>query len=142
VAAAEPTTAVTVLVTRLSRVVYRRSPQDVLGMDLKDFATLNHLREHGTISQQGLGDLLCAEPNYLVRILNELESAGLVARRRDPADRRRHLVEITPAGREALASAEAGMAGVEDDILAPLTPDERAELRQLLTRVLDGQTAR
>ncbi|MGF7233929.1 MAG: MarR family winged helix-turn-helix transcriptional regulator [Frankia sp.] len=138
-APAEPATAVTVLLTRLSRIVYRRSPHAVLGMELRDFSTLNQLREYGTVPQQTLGDLMCLEANYLVRILNDLESAGRVARRRDPTDRRRHLVEITPAGRAALTAAEEGMASLEDDVLGPLSPAERDMLRHLLTRALAGQ---
>ena len=70
--------------------------------------------------------------------LNELEAAGRVERRRDPADRRRHLVAITEAGRTALDGAERAQATIEDEVLAALGAEERATLRRLLRRALEG----
>jgi DNA-binding MarR family transcriptional regulator len=61
-----------------------------------------------------------------------------VARRRDPHDRRRHRVELTPAGRSALINAERAQETVEDDVLQALDADERATLWRLLTRALKG----
>jgi DNA-binding MarR family transcriptional regulator len=135
-----PTTTpgVTVLVTQLSRVVYRRTSEDLLGMRLKEFVMLAHLREHSPIPQQDLGETLCIDPNNLVLLLNELESGGYAYRRRDPTDRRRHLVEITDEGLTAFENAERGIESVEDDVLASLTSGERAELQGLLTKALEG----
>src|ERR671925_1509231 len=93
-----------VLLTRLSRLIYKRATEDVLGMKLKAYMTLSNLRE-GRRSQQDLCIAMHLDPNNCVLLLNELEGAGYVERRRDPADRRRHIVEITAAGREAMASA-------------------------------------
>ncbi|HYM55467.1 MAG TPA: MarR family transcriptional regulator, partial [Solirubrobacteraceae bacterium] len=70
--------------------------------------------------------------------LNELEDLGHVTRRRDPQDRRRHLVELTAAGRRALTRAERTQESIEDDVLKALDPGERAILWQLLTRALQG----
>ena len=127
-----------VLVTRLARAVYRRSTEAVLGMRLKQFVALDYLREHGSLAQQSLAEALHLDANNLVLLLNELEAGGLAVRRRDPDDRRRHLVEITPAGRRALERAERGMESVEDEVLAALGPDERCRLRELLRRALAG----
>jgi len=131
------TPGVTVLVTQLSRVIYRRTSEELLGMRVKEFASLALLREHSPITQQELGEVLSVDANNLVLLLNELEAREFAIRRRDPADRRRHLVEITEAGRKALDAAEQGIESVEDDVLAPLTRRERAELRQLLAKALD-----
>ena len=109
------------LLTQLSRVVYRRTSEDLLGMRLKEFVMLAHLREHSPIPQQDLGETLCIDPNNLVLLLNELESRGFAYRRRDPADRRRHLVEITDEGLGAFENAERGIESVEDDVLASLS---------------------
>jgi DNA-binding MarR family transcriptional regulator len=128
-----------VLVTRLARVVFRRSTEALLGMRLKQFVALNHLRDHEGLAQQALGEALCLDANNLVLLLNELEAAGLVERRRDPGDRRRHIVEITRAGRKALLRAERGMESIEDEVLAGLSGDERATLRALLSRALEGE---
>lgn len=128
---------VTVLLTQLTRAVYRQTPEARLGMRLKEFAALAQLREQCPISQQELGEILCVDANNLVILLNDLERAGFALRRRDPADRRRHLVEITPEGEQAFASAEDAIAAVEEDVLASLSAGERAELRSLIAKALD-----
>ena len=68
----------------------------------------------------------------------KLEQLGHVSRRRDPADRRRHIVELTAAGRRALARAERAQEAIEDDVLGALDAEERATLWRLLTRALYG----
>ena len=105
-------------------------------MRVKEFTTLAVLREHSPIPQQELGEMLCVDANNLVLLLNDLESREFAFRRRDPADRRRHLVEITGEGLRAFATAEKGIESVEDDVLAQLTRDERVELHRLLAKAL------
>jgi DNA-binding MarR family transcriptional regulator len=131
------TPGVTVLLTQLSRVVYRRTSEDLLGMRMKEFVMLAHLREHNPVQQQELGEMLCIDANNLVLLLNELESRGFAYRRRDPEDRRRLLVEITDEGLAAFGNAERGIESVEDDVLASLTHQERLELQGLLVKALE-----
>jgi len=107
-------------------------------MRLKEFAMLAHLREHSPIPQQELGEMLCIDANNLVLLLNELELKELAFRRRDPADRRRHLVEITDEGLRAFENAEKGIESVEDEVLASLTGRERVALQALLSKALEG----
>ena len=126
------------LLTQLSRVIYRRATEEVIGMRLKQLIALDHLREE-TCLQQGLGQMLMLDPNNCVLLLNDLDEAGWVERRRDPADRRRHLVEITPAGRRALEEAERKLESLEDEVLGNLSGEERVRLHDLLTKALDGQ---
>ena len=127
----------TVLLTQLTKLIYRRASEELLGMRVKEFSTLAVLREHSPIPQQELGEMLCVDANNLVLLLNDLESQEFAFRRRDPADRRRHLVEITGEGQRAFATAEKGIESVEDDVLAQLTRDERVELHRLLAKALD-----
>ena len=101
------------------------------------FSTLAVLRDHSPVPQQELGELLCVDANNLVLLLNDLESREFGLRRRDPADRRRHLVEITEEGLRAFDSAEKGIESVEGDVLALLTNRERVELQELLAKALD-----
>ncbi|HWK26840.1 MAG TPA: MarR family winged helix-turn-helix transcriptional regulator [Solirubrobacter sp.] len=129
-----------VLVTRLQRVIYRRATEDVLGMRLKAYITLVNLRD-GARSQQDLCVSLHLDPNNCVLLLNDLERDGYVERRRDPADRRRHIVELTPAGRKAMLAAERALESLEDEVLGALTPAEREQLRGLLARALDAEAA-
>src|SRR5436190_14412679 len=98
-----------VLLTRLARAVYRLSSEEVLGMRLKGYVALCYLRDRGAATQQALGEKMMVDPNNLVLMLNELESAGFLVRKRDPQDRRRHIVELTDEGHRAIERAEAGM---------------------------------
>jgi len=124
-------------VTQLSRLIYRRTSEELLGMRVKEFATLAMLRDHGPIPQQELSEMLCIDANNLVLLLNDLESKEFAFRRRDPADRRRHLVETTDEGLRAFDTAEKAIESVEDDVLALLTHHERVELQELLAKALD-----
>jgi DNA-binding MarR family transcriptional regulator len=124
------------LLTQLSRVVFRRATEDVIGMRLKQLMALQHLRDNESCLQQGLGQLLMLDPNNCVLLLNDLDEAGYVERRRDPADRRRHIVEITPAGLTALEEGEHKLETLEDEVLANLSQAERSQLHGLLAKAL------
>ena len=87
-------------------------------------------------SQRALSDHLGMDPSDLVGLLDVLEAAGFVARRRDPADRRRHAIEITDAGREAIERFEQVAAVVADDVFGVLDPADRRTLEDLLVRVI------
>jgi DNA-binding MarR family transcriptional regulator len=127
-----------ILLTRLAKQVYRRSSEELLGMQIRLLMALSYLRDHDGAPQQELADTLCMDANNVVLLLNELEDDGHIARRRDPGDRRRHLVYITAAGRESLARAERAQEQIEDDVLSALDPAERRTLWELLTRALYG----
>jgi DNA-binding MarR family transcriptional regulator len=131
------TPGVTVLLTQLTKLIYRRASDELLGMRVKEFSTLAVLRDHSPVPQQELGELLCVDANNLVLLLNDLEAREFAFRRRDPADRRRHLVEITDEGLRAFDSAEKGIESVEGDVLALLSKSERVELQVLLAKALD-----
>jgi DNA-binding MarR family transcriptional regulator len=127
-----------VLLTRLAKQVYRRSSDELLGMQLRYLVALSYVRDHDACPQQELADAFCMDANNVVLLLNELDDLGYVTRRRDPGDRRRHLVELTEDGRGALVGAERAQETIEDDVLRALDPEERAILWQLLTRALQG----
>ena len=82
-----------VLLTRLSRAVFLRSSVDLVGMNLRNMVTLAYLRDHPGVSQQTMTEDLAMDSNTGVLVLNDLEDLEYAERRRDPADRRRHLVE-------------------------------------------------
>jgi DNA-binding MarR family transcriptional regulator len=127
-----------VLLTRLNRLVYRHATEEALGMRLKQFALLSMLRDQGSVSQQALGEQMHVDANNLVLLLNDAEANGWVERRRDPTDRRRHIVVLTDAGVEALKRAEEAIEDVEDQVLGPLNAEERATLRRLLQKAAGG----
>lgn len=127
------------LLSQLNRVVYRRATEDVLGIKLKQLIALEILAKNEGCLQQELGATLMVDPNNCVLLLNDLDEHGFVERRRDPQDRRRHIVVITAAGTKALAKAEAKLEELEGEVLANLDPTEREQLRDLLVRAMDGQ---
>jgi len=126
------------LLTRLAKQVYRRSSEQLLGMHVRHLIALSYVRDHDGGPQQELAEALCMDANNVVLLLNELEDLGYVTRRRDPSDRRRHLVDLTSAGRRGLGTAEHAQETIEDDVLQALDADERATLWRLLTRALRG----
>ncbi len=97
---------------------------------------LTLLDGHGPVTQQVLGEALRLDPSNVVGLLNELEERGLVTRRRDPADRRRHIVELSAAGADELARTSSRLRLVEDELLRALTAEERTTLHSLLVRVV------
>lgn len=99
---------------------------------------LSLLHERGALSQQVLGEALSLDPSNVVGLLNELEERGLVTRQRDPADRRRHIVSLSPAGEKELADTGIQLTDIENEVLAALSLAERAQLRDLLVRAAGG----
>ena len=106
------------------------------GLRPRHLIALKLLSEHGPASQQGLADSLSLDPSNVVGLLNELEERALITRRRDPADRRRHIVELSPLGEDELALAYARLRLVEDDLFSALSAEERATLYDLLVRAV------
>jgi DNA-binding MarR family transcriptional regulator len=104
------------------------------GLRPRHLHALGILSERGPLSQQGLGEVLSLDPSNVVGLLNELEERGLITRRRDPSDRRRHIVELSAPGEAALAAAYVRLGLVEDSLLAALNVEERATLYHLLVR--------
>ncbi|WP_028046423.1 MarR family winged helix-turn-helix transcriptional regulator [Cellulomonas sp. URHE0023] len=107
-----------------------------------DYRVLASLDEHGPTSQAELGRGTGIHLSDMVGCLNDLEAAGYVERSPDPADRRRNVVTITPAGRARMERLGTEAALVQDDLLAPLSPDERDQLAALLARLLAHHDAR
>ena len=105
-------------------------------MHLRHLVALSYVSDHDGCPQQDLADAFCMDANNVVLLLNELEQLGYSTRVRDPSDRRRHLVQITQSGRDALSVAERAQIAIEDDVLGALDVDERRTLRQLLNRAL------
>lgn len=140
-AAARPATGTIVLLTRLARAVYLRTSVDLVGMNLRNMVVLAYLRDHPGASQQVMTEMLSMDSNTGVLVLNDLEDLEYVERRRDPADRRRHLVDITDAGLEALEEAELAQGSIEDEILSGLNDAERADFRRLLVKALEDHSS-
>jgi DNA-binding MarR family transcriptional regulator len=105
------------------------------GLSPYDHAVLALLEEEPRETQAMIADALGYDRSHLVGVLDDLEERGLVERKRDPGDRRRHLVTLTPAGKKTLTGLRSLAGQVEDDFFAPLDADERETLQALLARL-------
>ncbi|PRY46257.1 MarR family winged helix-turn-helix transcriptional regulator [Umezawaea tangerina] len=107
----------------------------LLGLAPRHGFALQHLCDHGPTSQQALIEALDVDPSVLVAILNDLENAGLAERKRDPEDRRRHIVEMSDRGREALDAMSRVIDGIDQSLLADLSQADVVQLGALLDRL-------
>src|SRR5689334_8040269 len=125
------------LMIKLGRITMHRFTEALapFGVRPRHVAALIELRDHGELTQQALSGRLHLDPTNLVAILNELEHRGYATRRRDPEDRRRHLVEVSKKGIAVIEKVSEVMDGVEDDLLDGLEPAEREQLEGLLTSI-------
>jgi DNA-binding MarR family transcriptional regulator len=136
------TAGTTVLLTRLARSVYRHIDEGDLGMKYKQYVLLSVIGESDGTTQSQLSSVMGIDANMVVLMLNALEERGFAIRERDPGDRRRHIVRITPSGRKAIVRAERALENITDRLLGGLDAGERATLRTLLAKALgDGQFA-
>jgi MarR family transcriptional regulator, transcriptional regulator for hemolysin len=125
----------------LARVGRRAAENAPDGLRPRHVIALTLLSEQGSIGQQGLADALSLHPSNVVGLLNELEERALITRRRDPADRRRHIVELSDKGTDELASASRRLGLIEDKLFTALTTEERETLHTLLSRVVGATSA-
>jgi DNA-binding MarR family transcriptional regulator len=105
------------------------------GFEVYDYSVLAILAEGARATQSTIAEALALDPSRLVALLDSLEQRGLIERRRDPADRRRHVVSITPSGEHELVRLRAMVRELEGQYLAPLSASERMQLHGLLTRL-------
>src|SRR4051794_30328276 len=106
-----------------------------LGLRPKHFALMNLAEIAEGSSQQELGRQLGLDSSGLVSVIDALERQALVERRRDSADRRRHAIHLTRAGRTKLSRAREAVKQRAEGLLAPLSAGERETLHDLLERV-------
>jgi DNA-binding MarR family transcriptional regulator len=112
-----------------------------LGLRPRELLALQHLRDRGPAAQQTLVELLAVDATNLVAVLNRLEDAGLIGRRRDRADRRRAIIELSPQGARLLADLDRAFRQIDDEVLATMTASERASLNGLLAQAVEHISA-
>jgi DNA-binding MarR family transcriptional regulator len=125
------------LLGRLGYGLKRHATEQVeaAGYSLYDYSVMALLADGKCEAQTSIADLLQLDRSQLVGMLDALEKRGLLERRRDPSDRRRHRVTLTATGQRELAKLRAIVRQIEDDFLAPLDTESRTTLYRLLSRL-------
>lgn len=101
----------------------------------RGFQVLSIAGEGVCSNQATIAQRLGIDRTVMTYLVDDLEKAGMVSRRPDPADRRARQVVLTATGDRTLRTASARIAEVERDVLGGLTDDEAALFRSLLARV-------
>ena len=135
------------LMVQLMRMARRRAetwqradPADT-GVRLPHYMVLSVLNHYGPASQREMADRLHFDASDMVGMIDLLEDHGYVSRLRDPSDRRRYKLTVTPSGLVALEEIHRRARDSHGGFFEPLTPDERATLMRLLTKLYEHHNA-
>jgi MarR family transcriptional regulator, lower aerobic nicotinate degradation pathway regulator len=123
---------------RLWRASHTRTAEALVSVGLTPalFALLNVIGAREGSIQQELSSDMGIDPSAMVKLIDELESAGLAERRRRRGDRRAWEVAITAKGLRTLEQARALVMQVEDEVLGGLGSADRRQLLTLLRQAL------
>jgi MarR family transcriptional regulator for hemolysin len=120
--------------TRLIRRDFRRRVAD-LGLTTMQWRALAQIERNEGTSQTALADLLEVQPISLARVLDKLEAAGWVERRRDANDRRVLRIHLTTQAEPFLVAMHSHAAATMDRALAGVAPEERDGAIAVLTGI-------
>ena len=132
------------LLKRLGFAAKNRSVEEYeqAGLSPYHHAILTLLDEDAPETQAEIADALGYDRGTLVGLLDELEEKQLVERKRDPEDRRRHIVRLTADGKRTLGRLRALAKRLEDEFLAPLDNEQRETLHALLLHLAERHEPR
>jgi DNA-binding MarR family transcriptional regulator len=126
-----------VQLVRAYQLIMRRLEQalDAHGLSLPQFEVLAHLHFDGAITQNELAQRLLVTKGNVCGLIDRMESAGLVGRTTDPADRRANRLRLTPAGTALLSAALLPHLTLVKEMMGRLKTAEVNTLHDLLERL-------
>lgn len=108
------------------------------GLTMWGYIVLSQLGEQPAGSQLALAQAVRYDKTRLIVLLDQLEHAGLLTRRPDPADRRARLVDLTGVGERVLSAARVDIRKMEEELLEGLPRGQRDALLCALARLAEG----
>ena len=125
----------------LTRALIAREEPVLLAHDLSmwGYIVLTALVEQPVRTQAALAQAIHADKSRIIGVLDELQERGLIQRQPDEADRRVHLLSLTPAGDRLRRSVEAGIRRREEQVLAVLPPGDREVFLRSLKFLYNGR---
>lgn len=104
------------------------------------YTVLRNLFESGSagLTQSELTEQMSSDPNTIASLVERMESAGLLRRETDPADRRARRLRIALTGRRRFQAALTVAQDLQDEILEALDPEERQRFLEILDRLSDA----
>jgi len=107
-----------------------------ISLNSRSYFVLSGIDRQVPLSQQELSRLLGIDPTTIVTLVDELEAAGYVSRSRNPLDRRRHDLLLTPEGVAALDAAHGAMDDAEREFFGSLTDAQLRDYHLMLRRIV------
>ena len=113
-----------------------------LGVTRAQWRVLVKVSRKPGLRQVEIADMLDIEPITLCRIIDRLEESGLIVRRRDPADRRAWLLDLTPKAEPLIAKLRAIANELVAQAFAGLDDEEVTRLRAMLAKIRENVAVR
>lgn len=128
------------LISDVSRLLRKRFDERarLIGVTRQQWRTLSVLKRHEGSNQGMLAELLEVEPITLGRMIDRLEEAGWVERRRDPGDRRVWRIHLTDAAQPILLQLKTIADALFVDAAEGISADDQARLHALLEQLRDN----
>ena len=122
------------------KLIAREEPVlDAHDISMWGYIVLTALVEQPVRTQAALAQAIRADKSRIISVLDELQERGLIQRQPDEADRRVHLLSLTPAGDQLRRSVEAGIRSREEQVLAALPPADREAFLRSLKFLYNGR---
>ena len=106
------------------------------GLTSVQFAALGTIRDNPDVDATRLSSLIAFDRSTIGSLLERLEVKGWIERTASPTDRRIKLLRVTPSGLAVIERADSAVLHVQDRLLVPLQPEDRAALVRILTELV------